>query len=93
MIRPTRIQSGPTTRAPGWVPSAITQATNERTAPSAEVSGIRRPRIHTFPRIRNGLGMSGSEIRSQMIDACVIMKASRIPKLYREARVSSSCPW
>ena len=37
-------------------------------APTTEVSGISRPRIQTLPFIMNGRGMSGSMMRSQMID-------------------------
>ena len=40
-----------------------------RMTPTTEVTGISRWRIQTLPFIMNGLGRSGSEMRSQMIAA------------------------
>ena len=61
------------------MPSATTQAANESTTPTTEVTGISRPPIQTLPFIMNGRGRSGSEMRSQMIAAWVSMNAIRIP--------------
>jgi hypothetical protein len=80
-MRPATIHSGPTTRAPGCVPSATTQAMNASTVPTTDVIGISRPRIHMLPFIRNGRGMSGATMRSQTTDAWVSMNAIRMPKL------------